>query len=207
MTRAGERLGIGDLGPVIPVLRSSRPDALAATVDALVGAGLRAVEITLTTPGALVELEAAARRCGADAAVGAGSVLTGEDADLAIEAGARFLVTPVLSGEVLERRSVPVVCGAFTPTEVQDAWSRGAAAVKLFPARIGGPAYVRDLLAPLPHLRLVATGGVGVEDAHRYLDAGAVAVGLGNDLVGPAMLDGDVEETARRARLLLDRLA
>lgn len=203
---AAERMGIEHLGPVIAVLRAPRPGAIAATVDALVEAGLRSIEITLSTPDALTELAAAVRRCGDDAVVGAGTVVTGEDAERAVEAGAEFLVTPVLSAEVLARRSLPVICGAFTPTEAQDAWSAGAAAVKLFPARIGGPAYVRDLLAPLPHLRLVATGGVGIDDAHRYREAGAVAVGLGNDLVGPAMLDGDVRETARRARRVLDRL-
>jgi 2-dehydro-3-deoxyphosphogluconate aldolase / (4S)-4-hydroxy-2-oxoglutarate aldolase len=193
---------LAKLGPVIAVVRASDPTGVLPTVDALLSAGLPSLEITLTTPNAVDLISQAVEAFGDAAIIGAGTVLTSDDVARTEAAGARFLVTPTFDADVLAEASVPVICGGFTPTEIHQAWAAGAAAVKVFPARLGGPQYLRDLHAPFPEIALVPTGGVTVAKAAQYLDAGAIAVGLGTDLVGPAM-EGRPEETARRAAALV----
>lgn len=174
--------------PVIGIVRLRTPDAPTA-LQALAEGGLRLVEVTLTTPGAL-EAIAIGNAAGGPAWVGAGSVTTRDEARTAIDAGARFLVTPVMDEDVLAEASahdVPVVCGAFTPTEILRAQRHGAALVKVFPASGLGSQYVREILAPMPGLNLVPTGGVTTDNIPEWIDAGATAVALGSALVSDAI--------------------
>ena len=171
------------------------PDAfdVLSLATALTRGGLRAVELTLTTPGILERLSAvpAAEFASVQATVGVGTVLTGAGASAAIDAGAQFLVTPGVNepvATVAAQRGVPVIMGAFTPTEVMSAVHLGAAAVKIFPARAVGPTYLRDLLGPFPGLALIPSGGINAGNAADYLTAGAVAVTAGTDVVAPALV-------------------
>ncbi|MEV4224568.1 bifunctional 4-hydroxy-2-oxoglutarate aldolase/2-dehydro-3-deoxy-phosphogluconate aldolase [Nonomuraea sp. NPDC049725] len=197
--------------PVIAVVRAAASRHLAAVLATLAGSGVRAAEVTMTTPGALEAIRWAARGGTEGVAVGAGTVLTAEAAREAVDAGAGYLITPAVLPEVIEegrRLGVPVVPGAFTPTEILQAWRGGAALVKVFPASAaGGPGYVRDVLAPLPEVPLVPTGGVRIEDVPAYLRAGARAVGMGAPLLGDACADGDLAALASRARRLLGVIA
>lgn len=159
---------------------------LDARVDALVRAGVGVIEITLDAPDALAGIERTRRR--GDVSVLAGTVRTAADVDAAVVAGAEAVVGPVCSDAVLARAAalgVPAIPGALTPTEVERALNAGAALVKLFPAGLGGPRYVRDLLAPLGDVPLLATGGVDAGNALAFLEAGAVAVGVGSALDDP----------------------
>jgi len=174
----------------IETIRAARLVAIlrrAAEADAEVArlavAGVRVVEITLDSDDALGAIERARRR--GDVTVLAGTVREPAQVDAAVSAGAEGIVAPSLSLAVLERAAAlgaPSIPGALTPTEVETAWRAGAALVKLFPARLGGPRYVQDVLAPLTDVPLVATGGVDATNARAFLDAGAVAVGVGSGL-------------------------
>lgn len=184
---------------LIAIVRLSRPQGAVRACQELVDAGVPAVEVTLTTPGALDVIR--------QTRVGAGSVRTPQDARLAQEAGASFLVTPTTRPEVLAAATVPVVCGALTPTEIDTAWSAGAAYVKLFPASVVGPRYVREVLAPMPDIPLIPTGGITPELAAEYLAAGAAGVGVGSALVQQSLVDEqDWPLLRRRAKAFLDIL-
>ncbi|MFI1918590.1 bifunctional 4-hydroxy-2-oxoglutarate aldolase/2-dehydro-3-deoxy-phosphogluconate aldolase [Nocardia sp. NPDC020380] len=176
------------------------PDPV-ALAEALAGAGIRAVELTFTTPGVLDCLRKVADA--GRAVIGAGTVLNAEQASAAIDAGAQFLVTPGNAeavAEVAARQGIPVVMGAFTPTEVMRAMELGAAAVKIFPARALGPGYLKDLRGPFPGVRLIPSGGVNAGNAAEFLAQGAVAVTAGTDVVPPAAVAaGDWAEIAARA--------
>ena len=189
----------------VTVVRAPRAFDIAALAAALVRGGLRAVELTLTTPGILERLAAIdIESVVPQAVVGVGTVLTAGDADAAIDAGARFLVTPAISEAVAAAaasRGIPVIMGALTPTEVMSAVDLGAAAVKIFPARAYGPAYLRDLLGPFPGLSLIPSGGVNAGNAADYLAAGALAVTAGTDVVTPALVE------AARWDIITDRAA
>jgi 2-dehydro-3-deoxyphosphogluconate aldolase/(4S)-4-hydroxy-2-oxoglutarate aldolase len=176
---------------IVAVLR--RLDDVHPVVDALAGAGVGVVEVTLDAASALADIEGLRER--GDVTVLAGTVRTPEDVDAAVAAGAEACVSPAFSGAVVARchhLAVPVIPGAFTATEVEAAWRAGAAIVKLFPARLGGPPYVRDLLAPLADVPLLPTGGVDAANAADYLRAGAAAVGVGSWLTS-----GDVVARAQ----------
>ncbi|MCQ4040494.1 bifunctional 4-hydroxy-2-oxoglutarate aldolase/2-dehydro-3-deoxy-phosphogluconate aldolase [Streptantibioticus rubrisoli] len=188
--------------PVIAVIRAPRiPDA-AALCEALAAGGIHRTEFTFTTPGTpghLADASAAGHR------VGAGTVLTAEQAEQAIAAGAFFLVTPGLRPAVAETArtaGVAAVLGALTPTEVAEALDLGAAAVKVFPAKAFGPGYFSDLRGPFPDAPLIASGGVTSRNAAQFLAHGALAVCAGTDVVPPAAVaDGDWAEITRRARV------
>jgi 2-dehydro-3-deoxyphosphogluconate aldolase/(4S)-4-hydroxy-2-oxoglutarate aldolase len=172
--------------------RVSDPDAV---VGALARAGIAVVEITLDADDALATIGRLRRR--ADVTVLAGTVRRAEQVDAAVEAGAEACVSPGLVPEVVARcrdLGVPAIPGALTPTEIERAWSLRAALVKLFPGSLVGPAYVRELLAPLADVPLLVTGGVDASNAKAFLDAGAVAVGVGSALTGAA----DIEAEARK---------
>ena len=198
MTVPEHRLALPDLisrDRIIAVLRG--PDSTHLTDVALVLAdeGIGCIEVTLTTAGAIDSLHALRSRLDdATCAVGAGSVLTVADLESARAAGATYTLAPTLDLAVLARAhelGLVHVPGVATPTEALAAWRAGAAAVKVFPARqLGGPGYVKALLGPLPDLRLIPTGGIGPDDATSYLEAGAVAVGVGGPLIGHALVDG-----------------
>ena len=156
-------------------------------VSALADGGFGVVEITLDDPAAPAAIERARSR--GDVTVLAGTVRRAEDVDVAASAGAQAVVSPGFVREVVERAAelgLPAVPGALTPTEVEAAWLAGAALVKLFPGSLGGPAYVRELLAPLADVPLLVTGGIDSTNARAFLDAGAVAVGAGSALEDPA---------------------
>jgi 2-dehydro-3-deoxyphosphogluconate aldolase/(4S)-4-hydroxy-2-oxoglutarate aldolase len=205
-----ERLSfIQDIG-VIAILRARRAEGLLAAADALLEGGVRAIEVTMTTAGALEVIALARRKRGDELLFGAGSVLDAETARAAILSGAQFLVAPTLKQETLvmgQRYGVPVIPGCYTPTECLTALEYGAQVLKLFPASIGGPAYVKALLAPLPQLQIIPVGGVGLENAAAYIRAGAVAVGVGSELVSQQLLDaGDLDTIRIRAAAFVEEI-
>ena len=178
---------------------------------ALIEGGIRIIEFTLTSPDAATTI-ARMRQFADDAAViGAGSVITAEEVRAVADAGAQFVVSPVSKAEVIHAcaaRDLPAMPGAFTPTEIQQAWEWGASAVKVFPANHLRRGYIKDLLAPLPHLRLMPTGGVTVDNIRGFFDDGAFAVGVGSALVNnQAVADGDWDKLRRHAQQFADRLA
>lgn len=174
---------------IVAVIRLERYDRAIEVARALVAGGITAIEFTLTGAGAAEAITACRTGLGDSAQVGVGTVLRPADAEAAIAAGAQFVVTPTFSPTVIaacRARTTPILCGALTPTEAFNAYEAGADMVKIFPARLGGPGYIKDLLAPLPMLRLCPTGGITAENARAYLDAGAAAVGIGGSLVRAA---------------------
>ncbi|MEV8094567.1 bifunctional 4-hydroxy-2-oxoglutarate aldolase/2-dehydro-3-deoxy-phosphogluconate aldolase [Kitasatospora sp. NPDC085879] len=194
-------------GRVIAVVRAPRiPDA-AELCAALAAGGIDRVELTFTTPEVTVHLRRAAD---AGHRIGVGTVLTADQADRAVDAGAGFLVTPGCRPEVAaaaERAAVPVVLGALTPTEVARAVDLGAAAVKIFPARAFGPGYFADLRGPYPDVPLVASGGVSAANAAAFLGHGALAVCAGSEVVPPsAVAAADWPDITRRARAFMAAL-
>jgi 2-dehydro-3-deoxyphosphogluconate aldolase / (4S)-4-hydroxy-2-oxoglutarate aldolase len=155
--------------------------------QALLAGGVSVLEFTLTSPQAVEVIEKARKEFGERLLIGAGTVLDRQGAQKCIEAGAQFLVTPALLPEVIQiglERAIPVVCGAFTPTEILSAWRQGASLVKVFPAGQLGPGYIKDVLAPLPGIPLVPTGGVNLGTCGAFLAAGAYTVAVGSQLVG-----------------------
>ncbi len=171
---------------IIAVIRADSSDELVAVCKALADGGVEAAEITMTTPGALDAIAAARKAMGDRCIIGVGSVLDPETARLAILAGAQFVFAPTFNAKVIEmahRYDIAAVPGAMTPTEILAAWQAGADLVKVFPANLFGPRYFRDLLAPMPHLKLTPTGGVDLETAGAWLASGAVALGVGSSLV------------------------
>jgi 2-dehydro-3-deoxyphosphogluconate aldolase / (4S)-4-hydroxy-2-oxoglutarate aldolase len=175
-----------DVG-IIPVIRADSADAALAVVEALTGAGLAVVEITMTVPGAIDVISSVAKRFGDRVLVGAGTVTDAATAQRAIDAGATFIVTPCLVPEVIDaarRADVAVLPGALTPTEVFEAHRQGGDMVKVFPAQsVGGAAYLRALRGPFPKIPLVPTGGVTLDNVRDLFDAGATAVGVGGELI------------------------
>ncbi|MBW3622324.1 MAG: bifunctional 4-hydroxy-2-oxoglutarate aldolase/2-dehydro-3-deoxy-phosphogluconate aldolase [Armatimonadetes bacterium] len=193
---------------VVAVLRASSPEELMEVAGALREGGIRCLEFTMTTPGALEMIRHASCELDEDVLLGAGTILTGEAAEAAVEAGARFLVSPALKIEVVEaarRRGVPVMPGAFTPSEALAAWDAGADVVKIFPAGQLGPSYLKDLHGPFPDIPLMPTGGIGIDDAAAYLQAGAVAVGVGGNLTRRAAGES-LSDLTDRARQLMKNL-
>ena len=171
---------------VVAVIRMKEPERLRAVIDALAAGGLRALEVTMTVPGAIHLIAEIAPTLPSGFLFGAGTVLDADTASRAIDAGARFIVSPVFRREVIDachRQDVPALPGCFTPTEILEAWDAGADIVKVFPATRLGPGYVKDLRAPLPQVKLMPTGGVTIENAGDWIKAGAVAVGVGSALV------------------------
>jgi len=192
---------------IIAVVRLETSAQLVQVAQALRVGGVEAIEFTMTTPHALSTIEEAGRTFGEDVVLGAGTVLDAETARLAILAGARFLVSPTLSRETVEtchRYDAVSIPGALTPTEILTAWEWGADLVKVFPARLGGPKYIGDLLAPLPQVRLVPTGGVGPANAGEFIRAGAKAVAVGAALVSTDVVaEGDFDLLTERAQQLV----
>lgn len=189
---------------IIAIVRARSSAALSDVAEALYAGGVRAIEATMTTPGAIESVRSLSPEIKSKMAVGVGTVLTVEAAQDAIDAGAAFIVTPVVRLDVVAvcvERGVPVACGAFTPTEALAAHEAGADFVKIFPAEVGGPAYIKSLLAPLPFLRIIPTGGVTPETCGAFLSAGCVALGAGSKLVSDDILESrDWDRLTERAR-------
>lgn len=194
---------------LMAIVRGRDPEASYRSVMVLAEEGVTMMEVSLSSAEGISVLRRCARSLGPDVLLGAGTVLTGSDVDDAVDAGARFLVSPAL-GEGMEkgaRLGLPILPGALTPTEILSAWRLGAAAVKLFPASVFGPDYVGALRQPLPEVPVVPVGGVGLDDIGRYLSAGAVAVGVGSPLLGDAPHGGDPEALRGRVRRVLEAVA
>jgi 2-dehydro-3-deoxyphosphogluconate aldolase/(4S)-4-hydroxy-2-oxoglutarate aldolase len=189
---------------LIAILRADAPDALLPAAEALLAGGVDVVEFALTTPGALEQIRAGRLRFGAGLLVGAGTVLGPAAAEAALAAGAQFLVAPCVQGPVLDscrQRGALLIPGAFTPTEIVAALESGAELIKLFPASLGGAGYLRELRGPLPHVQLVPTGGVTMDNARAFLSAGAVALGVGSSLADRKLLaEGAWPVLTQRAR-------
>ncbi|MDF2091481.1 bifunctional 4-hydroxy-2-oxoglutarate aldolase/2-dehydro-3-deoxy-phosphogluconate aldolase [Knoellia sp. 3-2P3] len=187
---------------VMAIIRGTDTQAAVATALALFDEGVRFVEISLTTPGAREAIEQVRAQLPEGAQIGAGTVLTAGDVADVESAGAQFVVTPAVtpSVAVAAARGLPVAAGALTPTEAFAAVQQGASAVKLFPASVGGPAYLKAVRDPFPHIPFLAVGGVGLDELRSYLAVGAVAVGVGSPLVGDAASGGDLEALRTRAR-------
>lgn len=190
---------------IIPVVRAQSAEEAMQAIDAIREGGISILEITMTVPGAIGVIEQVSARYGADALVGAGTVLDGETARACILAGARFVVSPSLNVETVEvcrRYGIAVMPGALTPTEVVQAWSAGADFVKVFPAgAVGGASYIKSLKAPLPQIELIPTGGVSLKTAADFIKAGASALGVGADLVDvKAIREGQQHVITERAR-------
>lgn len=193
---------------LLAIVRGGDADAALRTVITLMEESVELVEVSLVSADALGVIRRARAALGEGAGLGAGTVVTAEDAERAAEAGASYLVTPALGEGVAAglRLGLPVLAGALTPTEVVAALEAGAAAVKLFPASLGGVPYLRALRDPFPHVPFVPVGGVDAAAAAGYLQAGAIAVGVGSPLVGDAANGGSVEELRVRIRAFKDIL-
>lgn len=190
---------------VFATIRGESYDQAAATADTLLSAGLTTLEISLTTPFALEAVTTLVREVGDDAVIGAGTVIDGVSARMAIDAGARFLLSPNLDEQVLRtghRYGVPVFPGVATPTEAVRAMELGADALTLYPANSYTPDWVTDVRAILPQSPVLPVGGVTVGSAPDWIAAGAVAVGMGS-----ALTEGDRETVTKRLTTLLERLA
>lgn len=192
---------------IVAIMRANNPDQLLTAADAIKAGGVNAIEVTMTTPGAINVIEQATSKYGEEVIFGVGSVLDPETARAAILAGAQFVVCPTLKLSTIEmchRYDIPVVPGAYTPTEALTAWEAGADMVKIFPSSVGGPAYIKAIKGPLPQIRLVPVGGVNLETTADFIRAGAEVVGVGGSLINQKNLAaGDFEaitENARRYR-------
>jgi 2-dehydro-3-deoxyphosphogluconate aldolase / (4S)-4-hydroxy-2-oxoglutarate aldolase len=194
---------------LVAIVRGTDGPAAGRAALAAMEEGFQYVEIALTTPGALEAISEVRAAAPAGCFVGAGTVLTKQDVDNVEGAGGQFVVTPSLAPSIEEAagRSIPVLAGAFTPSEAFEAMDRGAAAVKLFPASIGGPGYLKALRDPFPDIPFIAVGGVGLEEAAGYWRAGAIAVGLGGPLFGDTGSGGDLAPMRERARSFVARAA
>jgi len=178
---------------VVAVIRADKAEDLVEVGRALRQGGVKFIEITMTVPGALRVIEQAANALKQEEVyIGAGTVLDGETARLAILSGAAYVVSPAFRPDVIavcQRYSVPVMPGAMTPTEVLAAWEAGGDVIKIFPAGVGGPQFFKDLKGPFPQIDLMPTGAVNRQTAPQFIKAGACAVGVGGELVGKPLID------------------
>ena len=187
IARAIEQLG------VVAVIRLKDPDKLRAVVDALAAGGVRALEVTMTVPRAVDMIRELAPALPDGFLLGAGTVIDPDTAHAVIEAGARFVVGPVFRPDVIRAchdRDVPAVPGCFSPTEILAAHELGADIVKVFPATMLGPQFIKDVRAPLPQVKLMPTGGITIDNAGDWIRSGAVAVGIGSALLDARAIEG-----------------
>ncbi|OXS76621.1 hypothetical protein B1B05_13185 [Domibacillus enclensis] len=191
--------------PIVPILRKVPYEKSASIVKALIDGGVTSIEVTMESEKAAEIIAETIDAYGAQVLVGAGTVLNVEDCQRAIEAGAQFIVTPALDEDVVAyaaEQGVPIIPGVFTPAEMLRAVKLGAEAIKLFPASVLGPAFIKDVKGPLSHISIMATGGITADTATDYLKAGAVAVGTGSallkkDLIAANDWDGLKKETEK----------
>jgi 2-dehydro-3-deoxyphosphogluconate aldolase / (4S)-4-hydroxy-2-oxoglutarate aldolase len=210
MTPAEKTLSLILEHRIVAILRGCDPEHVLPIAEALYAGGIRLLEITLNSPGAFEAIAVAAATLGDRMVIGAGTVLEAAQATSAIAAGAKFILSPSLDAAVIRRTidlgavSIP---GAFTPTEILEAWRKGAHLVKVFPASIG-PAWFRDIRGPLPQIPLMATGGVSLSNLKEFDKAGAVAFGIGSSLVSPVaeLTDSHLHGLRVKARAYVDAL-
>lgn len=198
-------------GGAVAVVRMSDSNKLIKAAEAILKGGVSAIEITMTTPNALRVIETATKELGSDVQIGVGSVLDAETARQAIDAGATYVVSPVFKPEIIHiahNYDLPAMPGAFTPTEILTAHEEGADIVKVFPADVTGMAFFKAVLAPIPHLRLMPTGGVSLANAGEWLKAGACAVGVGSALLdNKAIAEENYSILTENARILKQSIA
>jgi 2-dehydro-3-deoxyphosphogluconate aldolase/(4S)-4-hydroxy-2-oxoglutarate aldolase len=171
--------------PLVGIIRNVSPDDIKRILPIYREVGLTTIEITMNTPGAPDSIRYAIENEGEGLNIGAGTVCTKDDLEIALEAGAQFIVTPIINKKVIKscvKKGIPVFPGAFTPTEIYNAWTLGATMVKIYPATSLGPEYIKDLKAPMRQLKLLPTGGVGLENMAAFLKAGANGLGIGGQL-------------------------
>ena len=194
---------------MVGIVRAGSPDAALQIAEACIAGGITALEVAFTTPDTLGVLRTLRERHGADVLLGAGTVLDTETARAAILAGAQFIISPGVNVETIalcQRYQVLSMPGAMTPTEIVTALQAGADIVKVFPAEMFGPAYIKALRAPLPQAPLMPTGGVTVENLQEWFASGAVAVGIGGSLSGPGAT-GDYTAVTARAQAFVAKMA
>ena len=201
---------IQDLG-IVAVIRMKDAGRLRAVIDAIAEGGVRAIEVTMSVPGAVGLIATLAPALPSSILFGAGTVIDAATARAVIDAGARFIVSPVFRRDVIDvchERDVVVAPGCFSPTEILDAHEHGADIVKVFPATALGPSYIKDIRAPLPQLRLMPTGGVTLDNAGDWIRAGAVAVGVGSALLDvKAVEEGRLDVLVNNARRIVASVA
>lgn len=191
---------------IIAVVRADSADGLTRIVEAIMEGGVHCIEVTMTTPGALQCIETATRHlAGADVSIGVGSVLDAETVRLAVLAGAQYVASPITSKEVIDmahRYGKPVMPGAFTPTEIYNAWLMGGDVIKVFPASCGGLEYIKAVRAPLPQIPLIPTGGVDLDNLADFIKAGVALIGAGGNLASKKLIEAKdykgLTENARR---------
>ena len=174
-----------DKMPVVGIIRNLSVEDINFVLPIYKHAGFTTIEITLNTPSALEVITSLVAQYNGELNVGAGTVCTLNDLTDAVNAGANFMVTPILKAEVVKKSvlmEVPIFPGAFSPTEIYEAWELGASMVKLYPASVVGPAYVSAVLAPLPKVKIMPTGGIHLSNMLAFMKAGATALGIGSDL-------------------------
>ena len=196
---------------LVAIVRVRRPELTLPLAKALVAGGIRAVELTMSIPNALEAVRTIDRELGDKILLGVGTVIDADTCRAAIDAGAKYVISPitrpslVAAAHALDR---PVMLGAYTPTEAQAAHEAGSDFVKIFPADTLGPSYIKSLLAPLPHLKIVPTGGVNLDTMEAYLAAGSAALGTGSALLKKEIIAGENwGELERLAKRFADRMA
>lgn len=193
-------------GKVISVVRMKNPSQLINVIKALKEGGIKAVELTMTIPNAIEAIRNANEEFGESILLGVGSIIDPETSNDAIDAGAKFVVSPIYKKEVVQavrERNKVVIPGGFTPTEIQSAYQQGADFVKIFPADNLGMSFIKSIKAPLPHLKVIPTGGVDLENAKDWINYGASAVGIGSALVdNKAIENNDYNKLTENARKL-----
>ena len=193
---------------VVAVIRAASGEQLVPVAHALVEGGVDILEVTYTVPNATEVIRQVIAALGERALVGAGTVLDPTTAEEALRAGARFIVSPCINRDVIRlcrRAGAAVMPGALTPTEVVAAWEAGADLVKIFPSDVAGPKYLKALRAPLPHIPMMPTGGVSLENAADFIHAGACALGVGGSLVKKAAVEsGDMRTLTQLARQFVE---
>jgi len=201
----------GILNPgIVAVIRADSPDQLTSLAGALAEGGVTTMEVTMTTPNALQVISDVTKKFGRSILMGVGSVLDSETARMAMLAGAEFVVTPVTRVDVIRicnRYGKPIICGAYSPTEILLAHESGADFVKIFPADQLGPTYIRNVLAPMPMLQIIPTGGVTVDTAASFIKAGCAALAAGSSLVGKeALKNGDWKKISETAAAFVEAI-
>lgn len=195
----------------VAVLRVQEVEKLSEIIHALSVGGVSVIELTMSIPDAIRVIEKVSKEIQDDVVLGVGTVLNAKVAEDAIKAGARFVVSPIFKKEIIEashKYDVPVMPGAFTPTEIQLAYESGADIVKVFPAEVLGKEFFKSVLAPMPHLKLMPTGGVSLTNADEWLNAGACAVGLGSALLDKeAIKTGNYEKLTENAKKVVNSIS
>jgi len=196
---------------IVAVVRAESSELALRAVEAALAGGVNAIEVTFTVPGALEVIRTLSKGVSSDVILGAGTVLDPQTALDAVDAGARFIVSPnvnLATIEAAKSKGVAVFPGAFTPTEVLTAWQAGGDIIKIFPANVVGPSYFKDLHGPFPNIPLMPTGGVDLSTARTWLEHGAIALGVGGALIDRKLLKegnfGEITERAKKFREIVN---